>query len=97
MGESPSISRQEAAAKGYLLLIGVAERKDTISYQQFADRLGHYSQPVNSTLRLIHRFCDSRGLPLITALVLSRAGMPGDEHPIAGNPQHYRERVLAED
>ena len=54
-------------------------------------------QSVKATLHLIHRLCDSYGLPSITALVLSQAETPEDDHPVAGTTQHYRERVFAED
>lgn len=75
----------------------MAERKETISYQQFADRLGIMPQSVNATLRPIHRFCDGHGLPSITARFLSQAGTPGGDLPVAGITEHYRERVFAED
>ena len=90
---APTTPLHVAAARGYLILIMTAARRETISYRQFAYRLGIAPQSVNATLRLIHRFCADRGLPSITALVLTQTGEPGEDHPATGTTQLDRDRV----
>ncbi len=91
------------ALQAYLILIGVASNRQTITYEGIARKYGYKSPettgklPVGQTLGPLVQWCRDRELPLLNCLVVSSVhGEPGTELHGTDLPAE-RERVYAED
>ena len=81
--------------KTYLILVGCATRRETITYGMIAKRIKVAEIGMNVYLNRIHRYCEKNGLQPLTVLAVSvMTGEVGDGYP---GPQEYiyrdRERV----
>ena len=79
----PGSKQAERALQAYLILIGVAHNRQTITYWDLTMLMhGHGApQTVPAALGRIVRFCERCGLPRLSVLVVDKiTGCPGDTH-----------------
>ena len=57
--------------KTYLILVGCAARRETITYGMTAERIKVAEIGMHVYLNRIHRYCEKNGLPLLTVLAVS--------------------------
>ena len=68
--------------KTYLILVGCAARRETITYGMTAERIKVAEIGMNVYLNRIHRYCEKNGLPLLTVLAVSVVtGEVGNGYP----------------
>lgn len=72
-------SRPARAVQVFGILVGMAHRRETITYGGLAERLRYRGAGVFAqTLGMIMTWCDQNGLPPLTSLVVGAArGKPG--------------------
>lgn len=92
-------SRPTRAIQIFNMLVGMAHRRETITYGGLAERLGYRGAGVFAqTLGLIMAWCADNGLPPLTALVVgSRRGTPGKGLVTPVNLDEDREEVYGMD
>jgi putative restriction endonuclease len=74
------VNQYERAFRAWPILIGVAAKKDTITYGDLADRLGIHPRPIRFVLGKIQDYCLDAKLPPLTIVVVSQHG----QHPGTG-------------
>jgi hypothetical protein len=81
------------------VLVLAARNRQTLTYETLAKLIGVFPPPALAhLLGVIHRYCDQRGLPPLTSLVVSgRTGVPGPGFTAveAGDVPAAREQVYA--
>lgn len=77
--------------KTYLILVGIATRRQTTRYGDIAGETGVAPQAVGALcLNPVYQFCLENGFPDLTAIVVrGDTGAPGEGHV---GENHYRER-----
>ena len=79
------------SVRTYLILIGKATRRETATYREIADANTVALQGVGrSRLNQVADWCEARGFPDLTVLVVSEeSGQPAEDH---FDPETYRIR-----
>jgi hypothetical protein len=98
---NPSSKNSDRAVQAWLILVSRAMNRQTLTYEGLSELMyGHKAQGVlNKILGHIAFYCEEKGLPLLTSIVVGKKrGAPGDAIPI--NPEQIdseRERVYKTD
>ena len=80
LGDQPSGTGR--TLKAYLVLIGHASRRETITYGALRKKIDETPPNVRNHLRLIFDYCERNHLPRLVTLVVSEtSGEPGDDYP----------------
>jgi hypothetical protein len=66
------------ALRIYLLLIGLAENRRTITYTDLGKRIEYGRRSLNRPLGCIMRWCKANRLPALTSIVVLKTGLPGE-------------------
>ena len=78
-GDDPSGSGR--TVKAYLVLVGHAVRRETITYGALKRKIDETPPNVRNHLKLIFDYCEKNKLPrLVTLVVLRKSGEPGDDY-----------------
>ncbi len=97
---NPSSKNPDRAVQAWLILVGCAMNRQTLTYEGLSKLMyGHKAAGVlDKILGHIAFYCDSEGLPLLTAIVVGKTrGAPGEAIPIdLKQIDSERERVYAE-
>jgi hypothetical protein len=74
------MTREQRALQIWSVLIGCAHRRETIRYDVLAKLIGFDGPPhwLSESLGRVMRFCEKRGLPPLTVLVVNKSGKPSD-------------------
>jgi hypothetical protein len=87
------------ALQCYLLLIGCARRRETMTYKQLRELLGYdrgAEHTMGDRLAPLHWWCQSNGLPALTSLVVNEeTGLPGIGFYAAADVPREQQRVFA--
>ena len=79
LGDHPSGTGR--TLKAYLVLVGHAARRETITYGAFGRKIDETQPDVRNHLRLIFDYCEINHLPrLVTLVVSGTSGEPGDDY-----------------
>ena len=79
-GDDPSGSAR--TLKAYLVLVGHAVRRETITYGALRRKIDETPPNVSNHLRLILDYCEKNHLPrLVTLVVSGTSGEPGEDYP----------------
>jgi hypothetical protein len=82
----------------YQVLIAAAHNRQTLTYELLSQRIGVPQQGMARHLENIVQFCDARGLPPLTVLVVQKhIGTPSHGFHSATNVDASREQVYAHD
>jgi hypothetical protein len=84
----------------YLILIGAAARRQTLTYAEVARLMPPLGPNVISApLSMLHHWCEHNGLPPINVIVVStETGRPGRNIPSTSQPfETIREEVFQQD
>ena len=66
----------------YLILIGCATNRQTITHGALGDRTNEFALNVSSRhLDPIYNYCEANGLPRLAVLAVNRTGVPGPRYP----------------
>ena len=66
----------------YLILIGCATNRQTITYGTLGDRTNEIARNLRRHLDPIYRYCEANGLPRLTVLAVRQGTeVPGDGYP----------------
>ena len=80
VGDAPSGSGR--TLKAYLVLVGHAGRRETITYGTLGRKIEETPKKVKAHLRLIFDYCERNRLPrLVTLVITETSGEPGDHYP----------------
>lgn len=84
------------AVQIYLILIGAAHRREILTYQMVAERLGYKGSGVlDRQLGHLMYWCDENGLPPLTVLVVNKkTGLPGPGLILSADLNADREGVF---
>jgi hypothetical protein len=91
---APRTSRSDRALRIWHMLMGAARCWQTFTYQHVADITGGVPIGLGSVLELIMRYCEDKGMPPLTVLVVqSGSGKPGVGLLTSRDADADRERV----
>ena len=87
----------ERALQIWQVLTGAAHNRQTLTYEILADLIGSgpITVSVSKPLDFLMKYCDQKGLPQITVLVVQKnSGKPGPGLTTVKDPDAERERVF---
>jgi hypothetical protein len=92
-------SWHDRALQIYLVLIGAAEHRRTMSYGELDRRIGYGgANLLKGPLDHIHFWCEENEIPVLSALVVGKgSGVPGAGYPSSSDVRRTHEQVFAFD
>jgi hypothetical protein len=97
---NPSAKREERALQAYLILIGAAHNRQTLTYKDLSLIMFGESRQAQGVLAgilgCIAFYCQDKRLPILTTIVVNETtGDPGYGIPLSNSPAQEREKVYA--
>jgi len=88
----------ERATQIWMVLIGAARIRQTLTYSMLADLIGMGAGTLSQPLELVMRYCERNELPPLTVLVVNQdTGRPGAGLSTLEELNRDRERVFNQD